>query len=86
MMRLERQPVHIHVGHCITYVLLLLPPAPPPFLQSCLRTLKCASCNNLQEVVIQLPPTCPLTDLVGLLLPRAAPHIYHELMMRLHDN
>ena len=38
-------------------------------VQSCLQTLKCSGCNNLQEVVIQLPPTCPLAELVSFNLP-----------------
>ena len=42
----------------------------PP--QSCLRVLKCSGCNNLHEVIIQLPPTCPLTELVSMQPPTPA--------------
>ncbi|KAG1661787.1 hypothetical protein FOA52_003708 [Chlamydomonas sp. UWO 241] len=49
----------LDVSRCpkMTRQALLVPPA------SCLRVLKCAGCNNLMEVTIQLPATCPLTEL-----------------------
>jgi hypothetical protein len=31
--------------------------------QTSLRVLKAAGCNNLHEVVMQLPLSCPLTEL-----------------------
>jgi len=50
---------HLDVSRCmrITRAALCIPPS------SNLRVLKCAGCNNLHEVIIQLPPTCPLTEL-----------------------